>query len=914
MLRIFNSKFWLASCAKIVISILVFALFGIIGGSTTMAETGEMAGVTNASEVWRALQRLQTTATVLHTVAHPDDENGALLTWLSRGQGVRTGLYSTTRGEGGANLIGPELFDGLGIVRTEEHLAAIRYYGIDLFFSSAVDFGYSKRLDETLEKWDYQMLLEDMVRLIRRYRPDVIVSRFQGNRQDGHGHHQASGVVTLEAFRAAGDANQFPEHLAAGLQPWQPKKLYITRSRWRRSNTETDDRPMLKIDTGEYNALLGLSYAQIARQGLSFQRSQGAGQTRASKGASVTELRLVDTLLAKQMEPEQSLFDGIDTTIMGMATLTNTPALIATFTQLQESVDAALRDYDARQPWSVVPHLVGGLKTTRSLIKDIQSLKLDDATRAHLLFLLRNKEQEFMDATNAALGMSLEVLVQPAGAQEGFFRSPETFAVAIPGQKFSIGMRMVNPAPVAAEFVEASLHTPEGWNVHQVPTETGEEGTMSIQTNQPVSIVFGVEVPQHTSYTQPYWTRASEYHDAVYTLERPEFRFLPFTPPDVQGVVAYRVDGVNFTLTRPAQTVSINRPWGERRRLLTVAPTISLSVSPRIGVIPISESAMESGKTTFTITVEMLNNVKGESQGTLSLKLPGGWRMSPETTAFAFTHEGASKTFTFQVSAEGVEAGKDYTIQAVATSNGEEYTTGYQVIDHPDLEPRHLYRPATITLHGVSIELPTDLEVGYIMGVGDRVPEALQQIGIDVEMLDREELRTGDLNRFDTILVGIRAYAVRQDLIAYNGRLLDYVHKGGNLIVQYQTPEFDAAPFGPYPYTMGRRPEEVSEEDAQVNILMPEHPIFQHPNPITEADFDDWVEERGSKFLAEWDANYQALLTCNDREQEPQHGGFLYAQYGQGTYTYAAYAFYRQLPAGVAGAYRLFINMLALGK
>ncbi len=899
---------------KITISILVLALFGTIGGSTTMAETGEMAGVTNASEVWRALQRLQTTATVLHTVAHPDDENGALLTWLSRGRGVRTGLYSTTRGEGGANLIGPELFDALGIVRTEEHLAAIRYYGIDLFFSSAVDFGYSKRLDETLEKWDYQMLLEDMVRIIRRYRPDVIISRFQGNRQDGHGHHQASGVVTLEAFRAAGDPNQFPEHLADGLQPWQPKKLYISRSRWRRSDTETGDTPLLKIDTGEYNALLGLSYAQIARQGLSYQRSQGVGQTRASKGAAVTELRLVDTTFPKQMESKQSLFDGLDTTIMGMATLANAPDLNATFTQLQESVDAALNDYDARHPWAIVPHLATGLKATRSLIESVQGIDVDDATRAHLLFLLQNKEQELMAAANAALGCSLEVLVQPEGAQEGFFRSPETFAVAIPGQTFSIGMRMVNPAPVSVELVDLTLRTPEGWNVHQGKLTVDPPASLPMEPNTPVSMVFEVEVPQSASYTQPYWTRTSEYHDAVYTLERPEFRFLPFAPPEVHGVATYRVDGVDFTLTRPAQTVSINRPWGERRRLLSVAPAISLSMSPSIGVVPISGSATAGGKTTFTATVEVLNNVKGEAEGTLSLVLPDGWHASPESASFDFTHEGASKTFTFDVSAVGVAAGKDYAMQAVATYNGEEYTTGYQAIDHTDLEPRHLYRPATMVLHGISIELPTDMEIGYIMGVGDRVPEALQQIGIDVEMLDREELRTGDLSRYDTILIGIRAYAVRQDLIAYNGRLLDYVHKGGNLIVQYQTPEFDAAPFGPYPYTMGRRPEEVSEEDAQVTILMPEHPIFQHPNQITEADFNGWVEERGSKFLTEWDSNYQALLTCNDREQEPQHGGFLSAEYGQGTYTYAAYAFYRQLPAGVEGAYRLFINMLALGK
>ena len=874
-----------------------------------MAGTGEMAGATNASEVWRALQRLQTTATVLHTVAHPDDENGALLTWLSRARGVRTGLYSTTRGEGGANLIGPELFDALGIVRTEEHLAAVRYYGIDLFFSSAVDFGYSKRLDETLEKWDYQMLLEDMVRLIRLYRPDVILSRFQGNRQDGHGHHQASGVLTLEAFRAAGDASRFPEHLAAGLQPWQPKKLYITRSRWRRSSTETSDAPMLKIDTGEYNALLGLSYSQIARQGLSYQRSQGVGQTRASKGSAVTELRLVDTTLTEQGKPEETLFDGIDTTIMGMAKLANASALDAEFAQLQESVDAAVRNYDARRPWTVVPHLASGLKTARGLIENVQHIDLDDNIRSHLLFLLRNKEQEFMTAANAALGLSLEVLVQSTAT-----RSSETFAVAIPGQKFSIGMRMVNPAPVAAELVNVLLHTPQGWEVHRVQEDSDWEGITPIQTNKPISVMFEVKVAREADYTQPYWTRASEYHDVVYTLKRPEFRFLPFAPPEVNGVVTYRIDGVDFTLTQPAQTVSINRPWGERRRLLTVAPAISVSVSPHIGVIPISEPDVAGGDTTFTATVEMLNNVKGEAEGTLSLKLPDGWRSSPENAPFAFTHEGASKTFSFQVSTKNVEAGTEYTIQAIATYNGEAYTTGYQAIDHPDLEPRHLYRPAVMTLHSIPLKVPSNVSVGYIMGVGDRVPEALQQIGIDVEMLDREELRTGDLNRFDTILVGIRAYAVRQDLIAYNGRLLDYVHKGGNLIVQYQTPEFDAAPFGPYPYTMGRRPEEVSEEDAQVTILMPDHPIFHHPNRITAADFEDWVEERGSKFLTEWDTNYQALLTCNDREQEPQHGGFLTTKYGQGTYTYAAYAFYRQLPAGVAGAYRLFINMLTLGK
>ena len=888
------------------IKMVVFIILGLVCfGRLAAADTDEMAGATNASEVWRALQRLQTTATVLHTVAHPDDENGALLTWLSRARGVRTGLYSTTRGEGGANLIGPELFDALGIVRTEEHLAAVRYYGIDLFFSSAVDFGYSKRLDETLEKWDYEMLLEDMVRLIRRYRPDIVISRYQGNRQDGHGHHQASGVVTLEAFRAAGDATRFPEHLAEGLHPWQPKKLYITRSRWRRSTADVaDDTPLLKIDTGEYNPLLGLSYAQIARHGLSYQRSQGVGQTRASKGSAVTELRLVDATVSEVGTPEESLFDGIDTTIAGMATLAE--GLDTEFAALQASVDAAAREYDARRPWQIVSHLADGLKATRGLIAAVQEMPLADAVRSQLLFLLQNKEQEFMTAANAALGVSLEVLVQSTNE-----RSAETFNVAIPGQKFSIDMRLVNPAPVAAEMVDASLQVPEGWTARRVP----QEGLGPIQPNEPIAVTFEVEVAPDADYTEPYWTRVSEYHDAVYTLKRPEFRFLPFAAPDVSGVVTYRVNGVDFSVTRPAQTVSINRPWGEKRRLLAVAPAISLSISPRIGVIPIPESDAAAGAVPqLTATVEVLNNVKGQAEGMLSLELPEGWQASPETAPFAFTHEGASKTFAFQVSAIDVAPDVTYAIQAVATYQGETYTAGYQAIEHPDLEPRHLYRPAVMTLRSVPLNVPSNLRVGYIMGVGDRIPEMLQQIGIDVEMLGREDLRTGDLRQFGTILVGIRAYAVRRDLVAYNSRLLEYVHQGGNLIVQYQTPEFDAAPFGPYPYTMGRRPEEVSEEDARVTILMPAHRLFQHPHAITEADFNGWVEERGSKFLTEWDANYQALLACNDREQAPQHGGFLSAEYGAGTYTYAAYAFYRQLPAGVAGAYRLFMNLLALAN
>ena len=316
---------------------------------------------------------------------------------------------------------------------------------------------------------------------------------------------------------------------------------------------------------------------------------------------------------------------------------------------------------------------------------------------------------------------------------------------------------------------------------------------------------------------------------------------------------------------------------------------------------------------TYTVRVHVLNNVKGNASGKVRLRLPNGWTASPSEMPFTFTYEGEMQNFTFTVSIPRVTPETNYQVQAVAEYNGKEYTEGYRVIAHRDLEPRHLYRPATAEVRGIDVKVAPGLKVGYIMGVGDEMPTALEQIGVNVQMLGAQDLASANLDGFDAIVVGIRASAVRDDYKAYNRRLLDYVEKGGNLIVQYQTQEYDAAPYGPYPHHLGRAAE-VSEEEAKVTILDPSNPIFNWPNNITVADFDGWVEERGSKWMSTWDERYQPLLESHDREQAPQSGGMLQAKYGHGTYTYAAYAFYRQLPAGVPGAYRLFANMISLGK
>jgi LmbE family N-acetylglucosaminyl deacetylase len=864
------------------------------------AQTQPTPENTGAAAAWRALLRLRSTATALHTTAHPDDEDGAMLTWLSRGAGVRVGLLTLNRGEGGANAIGPELYDALGIVRTEELLAAGRYYGVDQMFTRVADFGFSKRLDETLEHWGHQVVLGDVVRAIRQYRPDVILSRFHGKPRDGHGNHQAAGLISAEAFKAAADPNQFPEHFKEGLRPWQVKKLY-------RSVRENEP-STLKVDVGAYDPLLGRSYREVARDGLSHQRSQGAGSSRVAPGSAMSSWLLEESVLPKASS-EQSIFDGLDTTILGMAKLSGSTNITAELSAINNSVEAAIRKFDARQPWLTANDLAEGQRATRDLIEKVKAASIQADNKDHLLFLLGNKEQEFNDAMNKALGLAMEVLVDPIrgtaqGPGGGFGQTRETFNVAIPGQQFTLTASVVNRSQVTITPGDFKLRAGKGWGVTVKQSVVNPLGY-----NQRAFTQFEVTAPADAEYTRPYWSRAHELRDHIYQINKPEYLNQPWAPPDVIGEFSYQVNGVGFTLTQPAQTVFIDRPWGEQRRLLTVAPAISVTLTPRVGVV--STAASNSA---FNARVTLLNNVKGNATGKVRLKLPPGWSSTPAETPFNFSREGELANFAFKITAPRVTAGTEYKVQAVAEYAGREYDEGYQVIMHRDNEPRHLYRPATMEVRGIEVNVAPNLNVGYVMGVGDEAPAALAQIGVKVTMLNEQDLAHGALDSYDAILIGIRATAVRDDLKAYSKRLLEYCERGGNLVYQYQTQEFDAAPYGPYPYQLGARAEEVSEEDSKVTLLAPAHPVFNWPNKISEADFDGWVEERGSKWLSSWDERYTPLLECHDREQAPQKGGLIYAQYGKGTFVYAAYAFYRQLPAGVQGAYRLFANIVSLKK
>jgi LmbE family N-acetylglucosaminyl deacetylase len=883
---------------------------------SSRAQVRELAENKGAAAVWRALLRMRTTARVLHTTAHPDDEDAALLTWLARNQGAYTAMLTLNRGEGGANLIGLELYDALGILRTEELLAAGRYYGLDeQLFTRVADFGFSKRLDETLEHWGKDVALDDVVRAIRKTRPDVIVSRFHGSPRDGHGNHQAAGLLTREAYKLAADPKAFPEQISKEfLSPWQAKKLYLS--------CRENEPYTLKIDTGVYDPLLGQTYRELASAGYGMHRSQSVGRARPAHGQSFSYLRLVESV-APKVENEKSIFDGLDTSIVGIGA--GNPAAQETLRSVQNQVETAIRDFDARKPWLIVRHLVEGARQLREVVKTYYQYSMKPGDKKYPLIIHKavREDMDLNEAVNKALGLEMEALVDPpeTARSDGLSASVprESLQVATPGQRFTVTASIINRSEIPIETNSLNVF-PDRWIggpglemiINDGASNQGVNNWVKrVGPNEITSRKFQIQAPEREQYTQPYWSRASELRDHVYqvgligllSLE------LPFTAPEPIGVAIYQIDGVKFRLVSPVMTTFIQPPFGEQRRLLNVVPAINISISPRVGVAPIG-----AGQTSFNVSVGVSNNVKGDAAGKVKLKLPAGWSSTPPYQDFKFTREGEAGNFTFKVSAPSVATGQEYKIQAAAEYAGREFTEGYRVIAYRDLEPRHLYAPATMDLRGVDVKVAPDLSIGYIMGVGDEVPKALEQIGVKVTALGEKDLANGNLDDFDAIVVGIRATAVRADLKTYSKRLLDYAERGGNLIYQYQTQEFDAAPYGPYPYKLTARAEEVSEEDAKVTILDPSHPVFNWPNKITGADFNGWVEERGSKWMTTWDERYKPLLECHDREQPPQRGGLLYTQYGKGTFVYAAYAFYRQLPAGVQGGYRLLANIVSLKK
>ena len=843
-----------------------------LAGAVLCAAPEPLPQDAGAPGVWQKLLKLQTTASAMHMTAHPDDEHGGVLALLGRGRGARVSMLTLTRGESGDNAIGPELFDAVGLIRTEELLAADRYYGVDTqYFTTAIDYGFSKRLDEALEKWGRENVLRDIVRIIRRDRPFVLISRFQGNERDGHGNHQAAGLLTQEAYRIAGDPSAFPDQLRDGVTPWQPLKLYM-------GGVRENEEWTLRVDAGEYSPWLGDSYANFARLGLAFQRSQNGGQVERVAGPSYTYYKRLASRVSAP-DKETSFFDGIDTPLSGLYTALNHPAppdAERLLGAVQREIDAAVAAFSMREPSASVPAVARGLAALRRARHALSDREVD---RELLL-----KEAQFEDAIHGALGIEFTAIAAPA-------------LPVVPGQVFDVGLQLTNRGsmPISGVRLAANDAGEPADGVPLLPHRT---------VRRTVTLTAGAAL------TRPYFSRAS-LADSQYTATTAARA--PWAPPPFIATADYVVDGVPVRVRTPVVRRQPQLPYGTVEHELAVVPALAVNVAPRTVIVPLA-----SRDKPLDVRVEIVNNVAPAAnavgaRGSVALRLPAGWTSSPDRAPFAFSRAGERATFRFSVSAPSIGA-QEYRIDAVATLDGREYAEGYDAIEHRDLETRYLYHPARTSVRGVDVAVAPNLKVGYVMGIGDEVPAGIVQLGAAVMLLAEADLARGDLRQYDAIVTGTRAYAVRADLKTYNRRLLDYVKDGGNLIVLYNTQELVPNEFAPYPGVLTARAEEVSEEDSRVTILAPSHRAFNAPNRITPKDFDGWIEQRGSKFWSEWDAAYTPMIETHDVNQAPQRGGWLTADYGNGHYTYFAYAFHRQLPYAVPGAYRLLANLLSLGK
>jgi LmbE family N-acetylglucosaminyl deacetylase len=873
-----------------------------------------------AAGLKQMLLRLKTTARMMHTTAHPDDEDGGMMTLESRGKGDSILLLTLNRGEGGQNKTGSGLFDELGIVRTLEQLAADRYYGVEQRFTRVVDFGFSKTADETFQKWGgHDIALDDMVRVIRTWRPDVIVTRFQGAERDGHGNHQAAGIVTRQAFRAAVDPNRFPEQIKQGLLPWQAKKLYT-------DNVDAGEDYTVVFDTGTVDPALGMSYVQFAIQGLRHELSQGVGYWHIKPGSHPDYYKLIDSVLPP-LPPgahENDFFDGIDTSVPALADRlgseqSKVPQLKSELTDFQDRVNKAF-DEARKSPERAAEPLLQALTILNRAITDADKAALSPAARLDLMTRLEEKQQQCEKAINLAMNTSLQATVAPpSGPPNAVPPQQDALTVISPGQAFTVVAKFHNGFNKPIEVRDVSVQGGEDWILGVYKGQNTQ-----LKPGEDYYANFRLRVPDDATYTRPYFHRTSP-EDAVYQISDARYLTLPLPPPPLHVKADYYVPqskGHSFILAghnvevagakgwQAAAIVPVTVPYRdaggqERHPTVAIGPAFSVMVDPPTQVVPKSDG-------NFALTVEVRSNVVGPAHGTLSLELPQGWQAQPQQAQVAFTHRGEEQKASFSLAHPGLQEGRQQ-IRATFASGGTSYAEGYTVISRPDIDTFYYYEPALQHISVVDVNVPRQLKVGYIMGAGDDIPRVLREIGMNVAMISNQELAGGDLSRYDTIVLGIRAYDTRDDVRASNARLLDYVKNGGTLMVQYnqQLTEFNAGKYTPYPAQESR--DRVTVEQSPVQILAPQNSVFHYPNQITSKDFDGWVQERGLYFMDSWDSQFQPLLASQDPGESPLKGGLLLAHYGKGVYIYNAYSFFRELPMGVPGAIRLYVNLLSAG-
>lgn len=835
------------------------------------------------------LGRLQTTASALHTGAHPDDEDSSLIARLARGDFARVAYLSLNRGEGGQNIIGTELFDALGVIRTEELLQARRLDGGEQFFTRTFDYGFSKTRAEAAAKWGERDVLGDMVRVIRAYRPLVVASRFSGTPADGHGQHQLAGYLTPLAFRAAADPTQFPDQLREGLRPWRAKKLYVGQGF--RPDPQTP--PTTRIATGVFDAVIGRTFTEIAMEGRSQHKSQEMGAIEL-KGPQQTLLRLLEPSSRPAAE-EASLFDGLDVSIAGLPALAGLPrgTLASEMSAVAIAAAAASSEYDARRPAAIVPHLARGLSAVRAARAALKTFSGDATAKADGDFLLAFKEQAFSEALILASGIEIDPLADGD--------------TIVPGGSLSVTVRaFANDQASGARVGAAHIDAPAGWEV--TPSRAADESdggnpfARFFRETPAKTERFGVTAAADAPYTQPYWL-AEPRDGSLFRWPAHAPAGQPFAPPLLRARVPVEIGGVTVEVERAIAYRFADRIRGELRRPVDVVPALDVELDSSLFVIS-TESPAEPH-----ITVRVSSAETSAIDGAITLTAPSGWQISPPRQPFSLGARGQATSASFTLRPpQGLSSGT-FEVKAEARVGDRLYADDVQTIAYPHIQTHRLYRKASAKVEAFDLSI-APMTVGYIMGSGDQVPDAIRRMGIGVELLDAEHLAAGNLSRFPTIVVGVRASEARPDFVANYARLLEYMKSGGTLVVQYQQGDYAERGLAPFPGEIGPR---VTDETAAVAILKPEHPAFTTPNRITAADFDGWVQERNLYSFGTFDPRYTPLLEAHDPGEPANQGGMLYAEIGKGRYVYASYAFFRQLPAGVPGAYRLFANLLSLG-
>jgi LmbE family N-acetylglucosaminyl deacetylase len=796
------------------------------------------------------IEKLRVVGSLLMIAAHPDDENNRSLAYYAQGRKLRTAYLSLTRGEGGQNLIGPEQGALLGVIRTQELLMARRVDGAEQYFSRAIDFGFSKTAEETFQKWGREEVLSDIVWRIRRFRPDVIVLSFTGTPRDGHGHHQASAILAKEAFHAAADPKRFPDQLQ-DAPVWQAKRV-VWNTFFGRAHDMYPTAKEEVIDTGEYNPALGVSYAEIGAWSRTQHRSQGQGSAE-RKGSSPVSLIVVDGA-----PMQQDFMDGIDTTWIRL------PGGAAVDAELLAALQA-LTPADAS---AAVPHLLKARALMAAIDHPDARLKLID-----------------LDETIAqAMGLWLDVSVDRDEAA--------------PGMELQLDLTAVQRAKFAATIASARLEGIVG--APEFPPD------LALSENEPKTAQVRFTIPANQPPTQPYWLRYPAQGERYDVRDR-ALLGLAENAPVLSCRIRVRVGGETLELVRPVVQRFIDRARGEIARPLVILPKVSIELPDKLLVFP------DGRPRTVEIGVRSNDNNSG---GSLELRAPAGWHVEPVTQRVGPGTRAATR-----VSFEVTPPAKDgsATLQAVVGLSAPYLVReGIVRINYEHIPPQTIQSPAVI--HAVRADVRIAAKhIGYVMGSGDEIPEALRQLGCEVTLLGPAELEQGDFSKFDAIVTGVRALNQRADLRAARARLWEYVEGGGTVVVQYNLTdtvlsggtEIDPRRIGPYPLTLGR--DRVTVEEAPVEILDARHPLLNFPNKIGAADFDGWVQERGLYFPSQWDAHYATVIATSDPGEKPLAGGILYARYGKGVYIYTSYSWFRQLPAGVPGAWRIFANLVSAG-